>query len=194
MITYIARNTFNGKFYIGSTTNLEKRKKNHLQSNKNYPFQNALRANPEAFEWEHWEDESEEPILEQALLDMFFGKGMCYNLNPSASIPPSAKGLKRSAEHIARIKETKRGDNNPAKRPEVRAKNAVAQRGKKQSAETIAKRMKKIRENGGASRGGIASARIKVQCTVTGHISTPGPLSIFQRKRGIDTSNRIRLN
>ena len=31
------------------------------------------------------------------------------------------------------------------------------------------------------------------QCTVTGYISTPGPLSLYQKKRGIDTSNRIRL-
>jgi hypothetical protein len=35
---------------------------------------------------------------------------------------------------------------------------------------------------------------IKYKCTVTGHVSTAGPLSIYQRKRGIDTSNRIRLN
>ena len=31
------------------------------------------------------------------------------------------------------------------------------------------------------------------QCTITGHISTPGALTTFQRNRNIDTSNRIRI-
>lgn len=30
-------------------------------------------------------------------------------------------------------------------------------------------------------------------CTVTGYVTTPAPLSCYQKKRGIDTSNRIRL-
>ncbi len=84
MDTYRATNTTNGKFYIGSTNNFEKRKKGHLKSKENYPFQNALRNNPEAFEWEVWKDESNEPVLEQALLDMWYGKECCYNLNPYA--------------------------------------------------------------------------------------------------------------
>jgi hypothetical protein len=92
MITYTATNTLNGKFYIWSTTNFENRKKGHLQSKSNYPFQNALRKNPEAFEWEFVEDDCEEPVLEQALLDMWHGTEQCYNLNPSASRPPVLKG------------------------------------------------------------------------------------------------------
>ena len=32
------------------------------------------------------------------------------------------------------------------------------------------------------------------QCTVTGHISTAGPLSRYQRARGVDTSNRRRIS
>ena len=31
------------------------------------------------------------------------------------------------------------------------------------------------------------------QCTETGHVSTPSGLSAYQKARGIDTSNRIRL-
>lgn len=92
MDTYKATNTLNGKFYIGSAINFEKRKKEHLSSTLNYPFQNALRANPEAFEWEVWSDESENRELEQALLDMWYGKEQCYNLNPTASAPPVLKG------------------------------------------------------------------------------------------------------
>ena len=88
MDTYKATNTINGKFYIGSSTNFERRKQQHLDSTESYPFQNALRKNPEAFEWEVWHDDSENRELEQALLDMWFGKEQCYNLNPSAKNPP----------------------------------------------------------------------------------------------------------
>lgn len=93
MITYKATNTRNGKFYIGSTTNFERRKKYHESCYDNYPFQNALRKDPDAFVWETIEDDSTEPILEQALLDMWFGKECCYNLNPSASRPPCHRGV-----------------------------------------------------------------------------------------------------
>ena len=98
MDTYRATNTENGKFYIGSTKNFKERKNTHLKKNKNYPFQNALRKNPEAFEWEVWSDDCDEPVLEQALLDMFFGTEQCYNLNPKASIPPSRTGISDSDE------------------------------------------------------------------------------------------------
>jgi predicted GIY-YIG superfamily endonuclease len=84
MITYLARNTRNGKFYIGSTVNFESRKKQHIDNQGPYPFHRALRANPDIFEWETYEDESEGRELEQALLDMFFGTEMCYNLSPYA--------------------------------------------------------------------------------------------------------------
>ena len=95
MDTYKATNTTNGKFYIGSTTNFEKRRKEHLRSSKNYAFQNALRRDPESFEWVVWSDDCDEPVLEQALLDMWFGKECCYNLNPFANRGPSNLGVKR---------------------------------------------------------------------------------------------------
>jgi hypothetical protein len=33
----------------------------------------------------------------------------------------------------------------------------------------------------------------KFQCTITGHISNAGPLALYQRARGIDTSNRVKV-
>jgi len=104
MDTYRATNTTNGRFYIGSSTNFERRKEEHLKSEANYPFQNALRKNPEAFEWEVWSDDSDDPILEQALLDTWFGKECCYNLNPSASHPPSWEGKTHTSE--TRVKQS----------------------------------------------------------------------------------------
>lgn len=110
MDTYRATNTTNGKFYIGSSTNFEKRKKEHLSSKENYPFQNALRKNPDAFEWEVWSDDSNEPILEQALLDMWYGKECCYNLNPSAKHPPRNKEASARGGRSAMIRLNKKKD------------------------------------------------------------------------------------
>lgn len=105
MITYIATNTKTGKFYIGSTTNLDWRKYCHHVSKLNYPFQNALRKNPEDFIWEHYEDDLEEPILEQALLDKWYGVEQCYNLCPSAGRPPKCKGHTEKTK--SKMKETR---------------------------------------------------------------------------------------
>ena len=42
--------------------------------------------------------------------------------------------------------------------------------------------------------GGIKTSSQIWKCTVTGHQSNAGALSIYQRNRGIDTTNRIRIN
>ena len=39
-------------------------------------------------------------------------------------------------------------------------------------------------------RGRAITNSRKYRCTVTGHVSTAGPLTIYQKKRGIDTKNR----
>ena len=108
MITYIATNTLTGKFYIGSTTDFEKRKKQHLKSTKNLPFQNALRLNPDAFRWEYFEDEHTERTWEQALLDLYCGSKFCYNLNPNVLTPPENKGVNNPNHGKERPEETKK--------------------------------------------------------------------------------------
>ena len=107
MFTYKATNTLNGKFYIGSSMNFEHRKKAHLNSKEKYPFQSALRKNPEAFEWEVWKDDSENRELEQALLDMWFGKEQCYNLCPIANHVMT--GRKHTEETKQKIRKKKVG-------------------------------------------------------------------------------------
>ena len=109
MDTYRATNTANGKFYIGSAKVFEERKKAHHSSKENYPFQNALRRSPEAFQWEVWSDDSDKPILEQAMLDMWFGKEQCYNLSPNANRPPSRKGASDSDETRQKKSDAKKG-------------------------------------------------------------------------------------
>jgi group I intron endonuclease len=165
MYTYIATNTLNGKFYIGSSINFEERKKSHLTSKEKYPFQNALRKNPKAFEWQVWRDDSDGRELEQALLDMWYGKEQCYNLNPDASAPPvyewtderrktaGERAKRRGVEclhtpqAIAKAKETRR--NNPTVLTDemraTRSKNLIGntrKRGKKESQETRARKSK----------------------------------------------------
>jgi hypothetical protein len=62
-----------------------------------------------------------------------------------------------------------------------------ALRGKKRTPEQN-ERMRK------AKKGKVPKSAIqKWQCTVTGKISNAGALSVYQRNRGIDTSNRLRL-
>jgi hypothetical protein len=87
MFTYIATNTNNGKFYIGSTTDFNRRKLQHLSCKRNTPFHNSLRNSPDIFVWEVFEDLFDEPVLEQALLDKWFGVKQCYNLCSLAGRP-----------------------------------------------------------------------------------------------------------
>lgn len=43
-------------------------------------------------------------------------------------------------------------------------------------------------------RGAATQHAQKWMCTITGHISTPGPLSRYQKARGIDPANRRRIS
>lgn len=72
--------------------------------------------------------------------------------------------------------------------------------GKKGGATTLEKKVgihdPKYLGVGGKIGGKIGSANTNSQlwkCTVTGFVSKPGPLTIYQRKRGIDPSNRVRV-
>lgn len=143
MDTYKATNTNNGKFYIGSTNNFKARKKSHLTSKENYPFQNALRKDPDAFEWEVWSDASDEPILEQALLDMWFGKECCYNLSPYAYRPPDMTGKKMwvNEEGIQTFSVEPPGEGwSLGVSEERREQNSRAKKGKKEGKETREKK------------------------------------------------------
>lgn len=54
----------------------------------------------------------------------------------------------------------------------------------------------RIAHLGGIAAGPAAAKRInstRWKCTVTGKISTPGPLTTYQKARGIDPSNRIQI-
>jgi group I intron endonuclease len=170
VFTYKATNTLNGKFYIGSTRDFEARKKGHLSSRHNYPFQNALRNNPGVFEWKVVEDASDEPILEQALLDMWHGTEMCYNLNPRADRPPSWEGKSHREETLEKMRKNTKLKHLPpesrAKQVESRIQNGnlypseetrekmrVAHTGRKHSIESKEKRSQKLRGVSNQTKG-----------------------------------------
>jgi hypothetical protein len=46
----------------------------------------------------------------------------------------------------------------------------------------------------GGKAGSLVSNSIKWKCIVTGYVSTSGGLSVYQKSRGIDTSNRIKVD
>lgn len=117
MITYTATNTRTGQFYIGSTNNFKKRQQEHLSSKAPFPFQRALRKNPDEWEWEFVEDDREDRELEQFLLDLFFGTELCLNLAADATSP--TKGRKHTPEAKAKIGAKHKGKSYG---PETRAK------------------------------------------------------------------------
>ena len=51
---------------------------------------------------------------------------------------------------------------------------------------------KELSENG--KMGAKNTNSQKWMCTITGYITTSGPLTKYQRKRNIDVSNRIKIN
>ncbi len=88
MQTYLAINLATRKFYVGSTSNFERRRRVHLNNTDNLPFQNSLRTNPENFYWICSEDdELQTREEEQFYLDFYFGTKWCYNVSPSTDLP-----------------------------------------------------------------------------------------------------------
>ena len=71
--------------------------------------------------------------------------------------------------------------------PEQRTENS-----KKAYANGLGKMSKKEKSEASKNGGKTISSQIW-ECTITGHRSTPGPLAIYQRNRGIDTSKRKRI-
>ena len=164
MITYIATNTENGKFYIGSTTNFERRQKEHLTTSQEFHFQRALRRNPDLFIWEIYEDDSEDPVLEQALLDMWYGKKQCYNMCNFAGRPPERKGKKLKPETYKKLV--------------TRLKSNPPMRGKQHTEET---KNKISQELLGTTVTG--EVREKISVTLTGKKKSPEHCAAISRGR-----------
>lgn len=161
---YLMEHPATGKYYVGSSNDLVRRKSEHSIELRNgiHPcagLQAAYAIDP-TFKWTFWICETREFAyeLEQQLLDQIFEKGIQLNTAPQAI--HSGLGLKRSQEWRDKI--SKRNKNNQYAKgmkytDEQRAANSARQKGKKrdpalveataaklrgrpQSAELIAKR------------------------------------------------------
>ena len=119
-------NLGNGWFYIGSSANMGRRKRNHLcelvaQKHCNQKMQ-AIYNKYEVFKFEVlFECAIEELIIkEQVLLDAHFTDGKCANICPTAG---STLGYKHSAESQAKMSAAGKGKTKSA---EHRAKMSAA--------------------------------------------------------------------
>jgi group I intron endonuclease len=110
MITYVPINLSNRRFYIGSTNDFPTRWRDHRNSKSNYPFQNALKKNPENFfVLISEEDGLETRDEEQFYLDFYHGSEQCYNISRDASAP--FQGRSHSVESKEKI--SRPGETNP---------------------------------------------------------------------------------
>jgi group I intron endonuclease len=92
VITYVPVNLSNRRFYVGSTTDFDRRWKEHLTQKRNYPFQNALQKNPENFFVLISEDDGlKTREEEQFYLNFYHGSEQCYNISLDASAPMSGR-------------------------------------------------------------------------------------------------------
>lgn len=167
---YAIVNLENGKFYIGSSTNILGRLWNHLSSlrhNKEY-FSNGQAILQKA--WNKYGEDSfafcpveiytgddferDRDALEQKYLDFYWPSGLLYNISNSAKHPPIIKrsspypkGWKRSEESTRKSIETRRKNGNLARTDETREKLRQAHLGKKQSPEAIKKAKETYKRN-----------------------------------------------
>ncbi len=106
MITYVAINLTNKKFQVGSTTDFQRRSREHHNSDMNPEFHRALKKNPENFYWVQGVDDGlDDRSEEQYMLDFYFGTPWCYNSNPSASEPPSQEGTSWWNNGVEQVKQ-----------------------------------------------------------------------------------------
>ena len=113
-----------GRFYLGSSRNVEHRWKCHIRdleagSHHNRFLQRAYaKYGNRAFVFEIVQQslESERLVWEQVYLDTAWGSGKLYNISPIAGRGPSPRGKKRSPESVKKFKATM-----AAKSPEEKA-------------------------------------------------------------------------
>ena len=158
---YVIENTVNGKKYIGSAVDINKRKKlhlYHLRGDKHHSrkLQNSYNKHgEEAFAFRPLLICRKEDLLfyEQLVLDKFDAVRTGYNVAPVAG---TREGMRNTAEANARIREAAKAQwTNPEHRanmsiktreqmsnPEMREKIGAANRGRKHSPETVEKNRK----------------------------------------------------
>ena len=122
-------NVTTGKFYVGSTNNPKRRKKDHLvklrvNKHDNIYLQRAWnKYGSSSFKWKTLDYvlNTEKTMLdvEQKLLNKFWGSGLLYNINPIADKPPVSHKQKQA---VSKYMKSRTGKKNPmfgTKRPDI---------------------------------------------------------------------------
>jgi len=149
---YKITNTMNGHFYIGSSTNVHRRKQRHFKylkigCHENRHLQNAYNKYGEgAFTFEIVTTVAKDHLLqeEQSLLDQHFGQPYFYNICNIAG-SPSAPNRKKSITHRKRLSDSIK--QYFSEHPEHREFLAELRRGKPLS-ETIKQKMRTSKKRG----------------------------------------------
>jgi hypothetical protein len=117
-------------------------------------------------------------------------------------------GVKDTEETRTRKSKAKSGENNPnygkPRSPEAKQKTSETLKGtrtgednpmygKKRTEEAKRKTSEKCKGSEHAKLGARLQHAQRWVCTVTGYVSTPCGLTHYQKARGIDTSNRVKL-
>lgn len=138
-------NKINGKYYIGSSIDIDKRWKYHLSESKQnrykYPLYNAIRKyGKDNFILEVIQqcDISDLEYIEQTYLDKHVGNKTCYNISNSVFAP--MRGRTHTTATKTKISKTKL--NNYTQ--ELGYKTGKAWRGKKQPQKLVDKRIQKL--------------------------------------------------
>ena len=126
-------------FYYGQTINFDRRRKEHIRNLKKGKHENVLLQRAfdkhKTFEFSECAYENNTDLLtelEQLVIDEWFGKPNCANLNPEAAVPPSTKGKKlgpRSEETIAKIRAARKDQPGKPRSEETRAKMSASHKG-----------------------------------------------------------------
>lgn len=141
---YAIRNTINGKVYIGSSIDINRRLKTHrlLLSRGEHHSEKLQRAwnkyGPEVFEFLTLEHASKEDLLrrEQYWMDLHRAYSDGYNTCPVAG---NILGVKRSPETLAKMSAWQKGIKTGPMRDEIKAKISAAHKGRPKSQKTKAK-------------------------------------------------------
>ncbi len=137
--------------------------------------------------------------VEKRLIDPDLNNPLCLNENSCGgfSLEANSKGGRKNVEsgHLESLATfescSKGGKIGGRKNVESGHLQSISSKGGKKAVESG--QIKSISTPESCSKGGKISSSQKWRCLVTGHISNPGPLSRYQKARGIDTSLRERV-
>ena len=155
MITYVPINLTNKKFYVGSAVDFDRRWRQHLNSTASYPFQNALRKNPDRFFVLVSEDDGlDTRDEEQFYLDFYHGSEWCYNLSSKTFLGPEVSALGAKSANDSRT--PKERSDLASKANKSRSKESVSatatKGGKSSGPSSYLKMVEKLGEEGVESR------------------------------------------